>query len=205
MKMKAFLLSISAALLLTGCGSFPATTQDSTGSTATTQDALGAILSAVLGGTSKITTKQLIGSWKYNQPDCAFTSDQLLAQAGGEVVATQLEAKMKPVFQKIGIKNSNTSVTFNQDGTFAASFAGKSFSGNYTFDESTSRITMQGLLLTINGYVRRSNTGIALLFESSKLLTLLQTISALSGNTSLQGIGEIAKSYDGLRMGFEFL
>ena len=63
---------------------------------------------------------------------------------------------------------------------------------------------MQGLLLTINAYVKRNTNGIALLFESSKLLTLLQTISALSGNASMQTVGDISKSYDGLRLGFDF-
>lgn len=205
MKKKAILLCLSAAMLLTGCGSFPTASQNTTGSSSTSQNALGAVLTAILGGTAKITKEQLIGSWKYNQPDCAFTSDKLLAQAGGEIVATQLESKLIPMYQKIGIKPSNTSVTFNQDGTFTASFAGKSFSGNYTLDEATSKVTMQGMLLTINCYARRSNTGMALLFESSKLLTYLQTLSTLSGNTSLQGISDVAKSYDGLRIGFEFL
>ncbi len=205
MKMKAFLLCFSAALLLTSCGSLPAATQDSTSRASTTQEALGNILTAVLGGTAKISQQQLVGTWKYNQPDCAFTSDNLLAQAGGEVVANQLEGKLKPIFQKMGFNSSSTFVTFNQDGTFTASFAGNNFSGNYALEESSAKITLQGMLLTINCYARRSHTGIALLFESSKLLNLLQTLSALGGNSSLQGIGDIAKSYDGLRIGFEFL
>jgi len=65
-------------------------------------------------------------------------------------------------------------------------------------------VTMQGMLLTINCYAKRNANGIALLFESSKLLTLLQTVSALSGNGTLQTVGEISKSYDGLRLGFDF-
>ena len=48
-----------------------------------------------------------------------------------------------------------------------------------------------------------NSDGMAILFESSKLLTMLQTLSAMSGNTQLQTIGEIAKSYDGLRVGFD--
>lgn len=215
-------LAISA-LMLMGCGSqnstwtqlgtqvlsdvLLGTNNAGTAAGTTVQDAtgtLGNILSSVLGGSSKPTQQQIIGSWTYFQPGCAFTSDQLLAQAGGEVVASQIKSKLASTYQSIGVKSNNTSVTFNQDGTFSAKFAGTGMSGNYTFDESTSKITMQGMLLTINCYAKRNSNGIALLFESSKLLTLLQTVSALSGNTTVQTVGEISKSYDGLRLGFDF-
>ena len=212
-----------SAMMLTGCGSQnSALTQIGTqvlsdvllgtntaGTTAgtTVQDATGAlgnILGSVLGGAAKPTKKQIIGTWTYLQPGCAFTSDQLLAQAGGEVVAAQIKSKLAPTYQSIGVKSSNTSVTFNENGTFTAKFAGTGMSGNYTFDEATSKVTMQGMLLNINCYAKRNANGIALLFESSKLLTLLQTVSALSGNNTIQTVGEISKSYDGLRIGFDF-
>ncbi len=167
-------------------------------------DALGNILGSVLGSKTIPTQQQLVGSWTYSQPGCAFTSDKLLAQAGGEIVASQVKSKLQPTFEKLGVKSSNTKVTFNQDGTFAATFAGKNLSGNYTYDEKTGKVTMKALLLTINCYAKRNTSGIGLLFEGTKLLTLLQTVSALSGNTSVQAVGEISKSYDGLRIGFDF-
>ncbi|MBQ8095481.1 MAG: DUF4923 family protein [Prevotella sp.] len=223
MKKKTLLLSVAlGATMLAGCGSQNSTlsqigTQVLTdvlmGATGTTTDgsaasqaggALGNILSSVLGGNTKPTLQQIIGSWKYSQPGCAFTSDKLLAQAGGEVVAAEIKSKLQPTYQKLGVKQGNTSLVLKEDKTFSASFAGKSFSGTYTFDEGSSKITLQGMLLTINGYMKRNSDGVALLFESSKLLTLLQTVSALSGNTSVQAVGEISKSYDGLRLGFDF-
>ena len=207
-------------MLLTGCGSQNSTwsqlgTQvlsdvllgtNTTGATGAAQSggALGNILASVLNGTTRPTKQQLIGSWTYSQPGCAFTSDKLLAQAGGEVVAAEIKTKLAPTYQSVGVKSSNTSVIFNQDGTFSAKFAGTGMSGNYTYDEATAKVTMQGMLLTINCYAKRNSDGIALLFESSKLLTLLQTVSALSGNTTVQTVGEISKSYDGLRLGFDF-
>ena len=223
MKKKTLLLSVAlGATMLAGCGSQNSTlsqigTQVLTDvlmcATGTTTDrsaasqaggALGNILSSVLGGNTKPTLQQIIGSWKYSQPGCAFTSDKLLAQAGGEVVAAEIKSKLQPTYQKLGVKQGNTSLVLKEDKTFSASFAGKSFSGTYTFDEGSSKITLQGMLLTINGYMKRNSDGVALLFESSKLLTLLQTVSALSGSTSVQAVGEISKSYDGLRLGFDF-
>ena len=82
--------------------------------------------------------------------------------------------------------------------------AGKTISGTYTYDESTHKVTIKGTLLTLNCYAKRSNgNGIALLFEASKLLNYMQALSALSGNTSLQVLGELSKNYDGLRIGFD--
>lgn len=43
----------------------------------------------------------------------------------------------------------------------------------------------------------------AYFFESKKLLTLIQTLSAMSGNTTIASIGEISKNYDGVRLGFD--
>ena len=206
------------AMMLTSCGSTNNTWGQigqqvlndvlvgTTGSAATevATDAIGNILGSVINGSTKPTKQQLIGSWTYSEPGCAFTSDKLLAQAGGEMVASQIKSKLDPTYQKIGIKSGNTKISFAENGTFSSTFAGKSFSGNYTYDEATAKITLQGMLLNINCYAKRNSNGLAILFESSKLLTLLQTMSALSGNSSLQTVGEISKSYDGLRLGFDF-
>lgn len=215
--MKKIFISMSmAALMVCGCGTN--SNLDSIGNAVLTDvltggqnangatntgAAVGNILASVLGGNAKVTQQALIGTWSYTRPGCAFTSEKLLAQAGGEVVASQIKTKLQPTYQKVGINASNTQVTFNQDGTFSAKIAGKSWSGKYTFDAANSKITMQGLLLNVNCYVKRNSDGIGLLFESKKLLTLLQTMSALSGNQTLQTVGELSKSYDGLRMGFD--
>ena len=205
--MKKHLCYIAAAiLLLSSCGF--GTTQNATGtsstSAATAGSAVGNILTSVLG-LDKMSQESLVGTWNYSQPGCAFTSEALLAQAGGEIAAAKIKEKMQPTFQKFNINASTTRVTFNQDGTFAAQIAGKPWNGKYTFDASTGKITMSGLLLNVNCYAKRTTTGISLLFEASKLLTLLQTASALTGgnNSTLNTVSDIAKNYNGLRVGFD--
>jgi len=216
-RLKNFLIA-AALITVAGCGTMPGMggTTGTTQTGSTSGDILGAVLNDVLtGGTisnvitsvigaQTVTKQNLIGTWKYCGPGCAFTSENLLAKAGGEVAASQVKQKLLPYYQKIGISSSNTYVTFNNDGTFSASFDGKPFSGNWTFDESSYKITMQGLLLSINCYAKRNANGFGLLFEGKKLLTMLQTLAALSGNQNLQTVGEISKSYDGLRIGFDF-
>ena len=165
----------------------------------------GSVVNAITSviGLDKVSAQNLIGSWTYNGPGCAFTSENLLAKAGGEVAAAQIEQKLQPYYQQVGISASNTQITFNQDGTFSSKIAGTNFSGTYTFDESSQQIKLKGMLLSLNCYTKREINGISILFEAKKLLTVLQTMSALSGNSNLQTIGDLSKQYDGVRVGFD--
>lgn len=176
---------------------------------------MGQVLSAMTNGTGvvnaitsvigldKVSAQTLIGTWQYRNPGCAFTSENLLAKAGGEVAAVQIEEKLLPYYQQVGISANNTMITFNQDGTFSSRICGTPFSGRYTFDEATQKITLKGLLLTVNCYTKREMNGISILFEGKKLLSLLQTLAAFSGNQNLETVSEISKNYDGVRVGFD--
>ena len=170
---------------------------------AATGDAIGNILGSVLNGNSRPTKQQIIGSWKYLQPGCAFTSDNLLAQAGGEVASQRIKSTLLNYYNSAGISSSNTYFTFGKDNTFTAKVAGKTVSGNYAYDPNSGQMTIKTLLFTINAYVTASTSGISLLFESQKLLTILQTIGGMSGNATLATIGELSRNYDGVRLGFD--
>ena len=208
---KIFIAAVAFCLLLSGCGGMAniaggaATgTQSSTNTTSSnsTLGALGNILSSVIG-LDKVTQESLVGTWKYNGPGCAFTSENLLAKAGGEIAASKIEEQLSAQYTKLGLSASNTYIQFKEDGTFAAKIKGKAWNGSYTFDETQSQIQLKGLLLNMTGYVKKETNGISVLFESKKLLSLVQTLSSLSGNSQLSTIGEISKSYDGVRIGFD--
>lgn len=186
---------------LLGGGSSSSSSSSSTSSTA--GSILSGILNNVIGSGTFKQADLCAFTWKYNKPGCAFTSENLLAKAGGEVVANKIESQLSTYYKKAGFSSSNTYFKFNEDGTFTSKIDGKSWSGTYTFDESTHAITMKGLLLNISGFASKTTSGVSLLFESKKLLTLVQTLSALSGNSTLSAIGTISKSYDGVRIGFE--
>ena len=206
-----------------------ATTTSATTTAATTSNAgsaVAGILGAVLGGNSNSSSSagssiingilnNVIGSgtfskqdlcahtWKYSKPGCAFTSENLLAQAGGEIAANKVEEKLSEYYSKFGFSSSNTYFTFKTDGTFAAKIDGKSWQGNYTFDEKTHAIQMKGLILSMSGYATKTANGISLLFDQKKLLNLIKTIGSLKGNSTLSTLGTIANNYDGMRVGFE--
>lgn len=197
----------------------------STSATSNAGSAVAGILGAVLGGNSNSSSagssiingilNNVIGSgtfskqdlcahtWKYSKPGCAFTSENLLAQAGGEIAANKVEEKLSEYYSKFGFSGSNTYFTFNTDGTFTSKIDGKSWQGNYTFDEKTHAIQMKGLLLSMSGYATKTTNGISLLFDQKKLLNLIKTMGALKGSSTLSAIGTIANNYDGMRVGFE--
>ena len=217
MKVK-MILATTAVSMLTACGGMGTGMGTSTksGNGSGTGSVLGGIIGAITNGEGignaitsvlgfdKVTAKGLVGAWHYAGPGCAFTSENMLAKAGGEMAAVQVKEKLKSQFDALGFTASNTSVTFTEDGKFAAKIGGRSWSGTWTLDESTGAITLKGLILSIKGYTKRSVTGISLLFESKKLLSILQTIAAISGNSTVQAVGDLSKNYDGVRLGFEF-
>ena len=196
MRKISFLLVAVACMLMAGCGNM-----NQVLSAMQNGGVINAITSVI--GLDKVTAQNLIGSWTYSGPGCAFTSENLLAKAGGEVAAAQIEEKIRPYYEQVGISASNTQITFNQDGTFTSRIAGTNFSGTYTFNEASQQIKLKGLLLSINCYTKREINGISILFEAKKLLTVLQTMSALSGRTDLQTISDLSKQYDGVRVGFD--
>lgn len=216
----------TAATATTTAATTTSNAATSTSATSNAGSAVAGILGAVLGGNSNSSSSagssiingilnNVIGSgtfskqdlcahtWKYSKPGCAFTSENLLAKAGGEIAANKVEEKLGEYYSKFGFSGSNTYFTFKTDGTFAAKIDGKSWQGNYTFDEKTHAIQMKGLLLSMSGYATKTTNGISLLFDQTKLLNLIKTMGALKGSSTLSAIGTIANNYDGMRVGFE--
>lgn len=169
---------------------------------ATNGQSLGNILISVIG-LDKPSQAELIGTWYYQQPGVAFTSENLLAKAGGEVAASKIREELNTYYKQFGVSSSNTIIQFNQDNTFTAKILGKNISGQYTYDQQTCQITLKTLLFTMPAYAKRTVNGMSVLFESKKLLTVLQTVAAISGNATLQTIGDLSTNYDGVRLGFD--
>lgn len=176
-----------------------------TGSSSTGSSIINGILNKVIGSATFSQADLCAHTWKYSKPGCAFTSENLLAKAGGEIAASKIEEDLSKYYSKFGFSNSNTYFTFKTDGTFAAKIDGQSWNGTYTFDEKTHAIQLKGLLLSASGFATRTANGISLLFEQKKLLTLVKTLSKLNltGSTTMSAVSSIVDSYDGVRIGFE--
>ena len=219
----------SAAPTTTSSSSVSAATNTTANNTSATVNSAATVLGAILGGSNADngsnsssnagsiingilnnvigsgTFKQadLCHTWKYSKPGCAFTSENLLAKAGGEIAASKVENKLEGYYKKFGFSSSNTYFTFNTDGTFSAKIDGKAWNGTYTFDEKTHAIQLKGLLLSASGYATKTTNGISLLFDQKKLLNLIKALSAFKGSSTLSAVGSIANNYDGMQVGFE--
>lgn len=207
--MKKMMMAAVAALMLQGCGmtnpgvnggsQMGGTTTNNSGSSIGS-NALGGLLDLVVGSV-KLSQADIIGTWSYVEPACAFTSENLLAKAGGSVAAKTVNEKLLPVYKSLHISSGNTQLTFRENGQFTGKIGGFPMSGTYTFDAANGLVKMKSLT-TFTAHLTRSTHGMNFTFESKKILTLLQTVSALSGNTSLSTIGDISKQFNGVRLGF---
>lgn len=184
-------------------GLLGAATGNTSGSTSSAGSIIGGLLNNVIGSGTFSKEDLCAHTWKYSKPGCAFTSENLLAKAGGEIAASKVEEKLSTYYNKFGFSSSNTQFAFTTDGNFSAQIDGKPWQGTYTFDEKTHAIHLKGLLLSASGYATKTTNGISLLFDQKKLLNLIKMLSAFKGSSTLSAVGSIANSYDGMRVGFE--
>ena len=133
----------------------------------------------------------------------AFTTENLLAKAGGETIATEIKEKLSDTYTKVGINSQNTYLTINSDKTFSGKIDGKPISGQWTYTQEDQKRVLKTLLFSLNVYAKKTTGGMSFLMESKKLLNLFQTLAAMSGNSTLQTMGDLSKNYDGVRIGLD--
>ena len=164
---------------------------------------LTGVAKAVVGDKAT-TSSSIIGTWKYVGPQCQFESENLLAKAGGEVAAKEVEEKMQTVYDRIGM--SGCEYTFNEDGTYSYTLKKRTMSGTYTFDDKEKTITMKGKLgVKTVAHVTVTGNDMSLVFNADKLMSVLKTITGPVSkvNSTAATINSVAGSYDGLMLGFD--
>ena len=164
---------------------------------------LTGVAKAVVGDKAT-TSSSIIGTWKYVGPQCQFESENLLAKAGGEVAAKEVEEKMQTVYDRIGM--SGCEYTFNEDGTYSYTLKKRTMSGTYTFDDKEKTITMKGKLgVKTVAHVTVTGNDMSLVFNADKLMSVLKTITGTVSkvNSTAATINSVAGSYDGLMLGLD--
>ena len=195
MKKKTLLKSIWILLVMCGV-SANAGAQD-------LKSILSGVAKAVVGNKAT-TASSIIGTWTYSGPECQFESENLLAKAGGEMAAKEVEEKMIAVYNKVGMNNIR--YTFNEDGTYSYQMKKRTVTGSYVFDDAAKTITMTGKLgLKTVAYVTVTGNGMSMVFKADKLMSILKTITGAASkvNSTAATINSVAEAYDGLMLGFE--
>ena len=195
MKKKTLLKSIWILLVMCGV-SANAGAQDM-------KSILSGVAKAVVGNKAT-TASSIIGTWTYSGPECQFESENLLAKAGGEMAAKEVEEKMIAVYNKVGMNNIR--YTFNEDGTYSYQMKKRTVTGSYVFDDAAKTITMTGKLgLKTVAYVTVTGNDMSMVFKADKLMSILKTITGAASkvNSTAATINSVAEAYDGLMLGFE--
>ena len=164
------------------------------------------ILGSVLGQFYDTTTKKaLVGTWAYEEPAIQFESENLLKQAGGVVASQNVADNLVPYYEKLGFKPDNIILELRKDNTCTYTLGGQSFEGTYDFDEETKKLTLRTTYFPLPAaYLSIVNDQMAMTYDSSKLLSLVQAVALVSNQSSLNAVSKLADSYDGMKTGFTF-
>jgi hypothetical protein len=204
MKKTILTLFAAMALLLSSCFS---TGVGTTSTTNSTNDVLGSVLGTVLTnvlfGGSLFDQSSILGSWNYNAPSAAFTTEKALTNAGGNAAVTNMTSSLASNYNNIGINRSNTSFTFLAGNKFSAKVNGIPFSGTYVYNQQNGEISLKTSTETIKGNVTKTAKGMGLMFDSTQMVNILQKEGKVSNTTAVQAVSKLAKSANGARVGFE--
>ena len=185
---------------------------DSTDSTSTSTSPLGDLLGGVAGalglGQKDLSIENLTGTWNYSAPAVNFKSDNLLLKAGGAAASARVEDKLLPYYKKSGL--TNLVLTIAPDSTFTMKARRITAKGHLTYNlESGAMIFHFQAFKSINlgdmeGYIRLSgNDKMELTFDVSRLMTLLEKVGNLTGNSSIRAVSGLLNQYDGITAGFD--
>ena len=148
------------------------------------------------------------GTWVYSGADVEFTSDNILAQAGGKLTSSKIEKSINNALNKYGIAPDKLSLTFDKDSTYTCTYSTHKTQGTYTFKDGKLCLKpsqYSGRTITTNA---TGGSSLKLTCDADKVLSLAQMISskvASQGQSStLSIISQLAKNYKGMKVGLKF-
>ena len=204
MKTKIVTIFVVTALMLSSClTTGMGTTSTTNSSNDVLTNVLGAVLTNVLFGGSLFDQSSILGSWNYNAPSTAFTTEKTLTNAGGNAAVANMNSSLARNYNNIGINRSNTSFSFLAGNKFSAKVNGIPFSGTYVYNPQNGDITLKTPTETLKGNVIKTQRGMGLMFDSTQMVNLLQKEGKVSNAAAVQAVSKLAQSANGARVGFE--
>lgn len=167
------------------------------------------VVGALTNKDASLMVADLAGTWRYSAPGCKFESDDLLKSAGGEVVASSLKSKLATYYEKAGITSSRVSFSF-ADSTMVMTYGSAKLNGYVVKDEPSGKFVVTFTLIgghipvmVMDADITKSGNTMEILFDVEKLINVMVTIASKTQSSTLQSIGNLLSSYDGVLMGFE--
>lgn len=156
-----------------------------------------------LTGSTNPTVAQLTGNWTYAGPAVKLQSDNLLAQAGGTLIQSTAESKIKEQLEKFGFTSGAVTMTFNADSTYKCQMGNIPQSGTYSLNGD--KMQLKSLLLTVDATATISGNNLQLAVDADKILKLLESMGSLaSKSATISTLTKLLESYDGLQIGMKF-
>ena len=161
---------------------------------------LGTVLSNLLS--TKTSESSLVGTWTYSAPKVVFESENVLAKLGGAVASNKVEDTLGKYLKKIGMSSGKSQLTLNKDKTCAFTYKGKTVNGTYSYNTSTSKLTIMGALGVSNMTCTATVNGneLHMLFDADKLLAVMTGLGSSLSQTST--ISVLLKNYNGMQLGW---
>lgn len=166
---------------------------------------------AVNSVTNKITTltpEDIASTWKYSAPACEFESGEVLKDAGGKLIAAEVESQLTDIYSKAGITASTFGYSF-ADSTFTNQYKKINLKGVYSLNGTDKQIDMTyqvaGLIRLgeSSAKIEKNGDKLVLLFDAQKLVKILSTLSAKTSSTTLKTVNSILSSYKNVLIGYE--
>ena len=177
-----------------------ATGSSSSGSTA------GSIISgltSIFDANKQASASDLAGTWTYTEPAVVFTSENALKNIGGKLASSAIEKKLQTQFSKFGIKKGAMKMTFDKDGNFTQTVAGKTLSGTYAIKKKQVVLSYAGQVQQFIGTTQVDGNDLLIVMDASKLLKYASAISKLTGSSTLSTLGSLLGSMDGMQVGLK--
>lgn len=206
-KVISFAIMVLAGMFSFGAGAWDLSSLFGGGSDG--QSDLGSKISnafSSLTATDKFKLEDLTGTWNYQSPAVTFESDNALQKIGGAAAATEIEEKVQPYYTRIGL--TNLVLTVNEDHSFTMKAKMATLKGTITQDEQ-GELTFNFSALKkislgkVSARALKSGQVLILTFDVSKLISLMEKVSAISGSSSAKALSKMLSSYDGLYLGFK--
>ena len=168
---------------------------------------VGNIISGVFSR-SDIKISDIAGKYEATGPAITFQGDNFLKKAGGVAAAAALETKLEPYYKQYGLTGAQ--ITINHDGTFELIIKKITLKGeieqtdekgifNFKF-KAFGKVSMG----SIKTYIQQSYGQIDIMFDATKMKTLVSTVANFTGMKLAKTLGSMLDSYDGLCVGFKF-
>lgn len=169
------------------------------------------LVSSITGSDSP-SIEKMVGNWSYSSPAVSFKSGNILKKAGGAAASSVVEDKLEPYFKKAGLTSMTLEIA--ADSTFTMKVKKVTLKGNISTinndDKSGANFIFNfkaaGKVSVgkMNAYVTLSgDSSMTITFDVTKLVSLIDKIASISGNSTAKGVSAVLKGYDGICAGFK--